>query len=281
MVEGTFYAITLEWVTHREVRLPVTMGHLAHALFLNLIKRFDQGLSARFHDEPVYRPYTISPLLGGERGNGCILLRQKQSCYLRITLLDHGHLWHALQGYFLEAGPIVVSLGKSDFQLSRMLFTPYTTQPSGLVDSTDIQTLITLPIRRSITLTFCSPTAFSLGNHQFQLFPEPAFVWESLLRVWNRSTPEYLNMEKQTLGDCVRSSITLASCALETTILHFPKYVQKGFVGRCTYQLTGDSPLLANLTTLAAFAYYAGIGYKTTMGMGQVRVELGDIQASS
>lgn len=275
MREGTFYAIALELVAHREVRVPFTMGHLAHALFLNLIKRFDQELSARLHGEPMYRPYTISPLLGGETGNGCTLLRRNQPCYLRITLLDNGHLWRALQRYFLEAGPITVSLGKNDFQLSRMLFTPHT-GPTGWVDSTDLQTLITFPVQKEILLTFCSPTAFSLGNHQFQLFPEPVFVWESLLRTWNRSTPEYLNMEKQQLCDCIKRFISMTSCAVETAFMHFPRHVQKGFVGQCTYQIAGDHPLLANLTTLAAFAYYAGVGYKTTMGMGQVQVLFGD-----
>lgn len=278
MSEGTFYSIALELIAHHEACLPITMGHLAHALFLNLIKRFDQELSARLHDEPTSRPYTISPLLGGERGNRYLFLRQNQPCYLRITLLDNGYLWHALQGYFLKAGPITVHLGESNFQLTRMLFTPHT-GPAGWVDSTDIQTLLSLPAPQEIMLTFCSPTAFSLSDHQFQLFPEPAFVWESLLRSWNRATPEYLSMDKLALGDCIRRSISVTSCTLETAFLHFPKHAQKGFVGQCTYRFTGDHPLLANLTTLAAFAYYAGVGYKTTMGMGQVRVEFRSVLA--
>lgn len=275
MGEGTFYSIALELVAQREVHIPVTMGHLAHALFLNLIKRFDKDLSTRLHDEPNYRPYTLSPLMGGERVNERILLRRNQQCYLRITLFDNGHLWNALQQYFVEAGPITVHLDKSAFQLTRMLFTPHT-GPAGWVDSTDIQTLISLPVQQEVTLSFCSPTAFSLSNHQFLLFPEPLFVWESLLRAWNRSTPKYLNMEKLPLCDCVRRSIVVASCTLETSCLHFPRHVQKGFIGQCTYRLAGEHPLLANLTTLAAFAYYAGVGYKTTMGMGQVQVIFGN-----
>ena len=274
MGQGTFYSIALELIAHRDANVPISMGHLAHALFLNLIKRFDQELSARLHSEPGYRPYTISPLFGGERGNIHILVRRRQPCYLRITLFDHGHLWSALQRYFLEAGPITVCLGTINFQLTRMLFSPHT-GPIGWVNSADIRTLMSLPVRQEVTLFFYSPTAFSLGNHHFQLFPDPLFVWESLLRTWNRSTPVYLNMEKLPLCGCVKRSISVVSCTLETAFLHFPKHVQKGFVGQCTYQLTGDQPLLANLITLAAFAYYAGVGYKTTMGMGQVQVTFG------
>jgi len=53
--------------------------------------------------------------------------------------------------------------------------------------------------------------------------------------------------------------------------LHFPNYTQKGFVGTCGYRIPARSDIAALLTTLAAFALYAGAGYKTTMGMGQVR----------
>jgi len=58
--------------------------------------------------------------------------------------------------------------------------------------------------------------------------------------------------------------------------LHYPKYTQKGFVGTCSYVVQGSNTFASLLTTLAAFAYYAGIGYKTTMGMGQVRVTFDD-----
>jgi CRISPR-associated endoribonuclease Cas6 len=62
--------------------------------------------------------------------------------------------------------------------------------------------------------------------------------------------------------------------------VHFTRHPQRGFVGSCTYQLRGpDEPAMpeAPLTVrqqiflLAMFAFYCGIGYKTAMGMGQVR----------
>jgi len=64
--------------------------------------------------------------------------------------------------------------------------------------------------------------------------------------------------------------------ALLHAFLHFPNYVQKGFEERCTYQLSADQQQVSKLTSLAAFAHYAGVGYKTSMGMGQVRVEFGN-----
>jgi CRISPR-associated endoribonuclease Cas6 len=55
--------------------------------------------------------------------------------------------------------------------------------------------------------------------------------------------------------------------------LHFPKHKQKGFVGICSYLVRQEAEESAQLTALAEFARYAGVGSKTTMGMGQVRAE--------
>ncbi len=50
------------------------------------------------------------------------------------------------------------------------------------------------------------------------------------------------------------------------------EYAQKGFEGSCRYQIKTGDGYAAQIATLASFACYAGIGSKTTMGMGQVRV---------
>ncbi len=270
------YSTLLELRAKHEATIPVTMGHLAHALFLNLVKLFDPALSSRLHDEPGYRPYTISPLSGGTRVGEHIVLRRGQPCHLRITLLDGGMLWHALQTHFLEAGPVHVRLGEAHFQLARMLITS-TADPTNRVGAITWQSLDTLPAQRTITLYFSTATAFSLSERQFGLFPEPPLIWESLLRSWNRYAPETMRMEKQAIREAFSNQIAVTACALRTAFLHFPTSIQKGFTGQCTYQLLAPEPLAARLTTLAAFAKYSGIGYKTTMGMGQVQVIFGEL----
>ena len=266
------YSILLELVARQAAALPATMGYLVHALFLNLVKQFDPALSTRLHDEADYRSYTVSPLGGGTLVGERIILQREQICYLRITLLDGGVLWQAFQTHFLEAGPIYVHLGEADFLLARMLSTP-TADPTQWVSSTDWQSLLALPAQRTITMHFCTATAFSLGGHQFCIFPEPVHLFGSLLRVWNRYAPDRVHMETYAMRESIGKHIAVTTCSLHHAFLHFPTYVQKGFVGRCTYQLSADRQQSARLTALAAFAQYAGAGYKTTMGMGQVRVE--------
>ena len=54
----------------------------------------------------------------------------------------------------------------------------------------------------------------------------------------------------------------------------FGRYqLQVGFVGQCTFGVRKDMPaeVVWGIRLLAAFGFFAGVGYRTTMGMGQVR----------
>jgi CRISPR-associated endoribonuclease Cas6 len=131
-------------------------------------------------------------------------------------------------------------------------------------------------------MQFASPTAFSLSARNFALFPEPIFVWDSLLRTWNLYAPAVLRIEKAPLREFVQQHVRVNDYTLHTVTLHYPKYTQKGFVGRCTYYVKDpmrvsdghkeEQSCARQLAVLAEFARYAGVGYKTTMGMGQARL---------
>jgi hypothetical protein len=60
------YSVVLELSATNTATIPATMGHQAHALFLNMIRKVDPDLAVRLHEEPGYRPFTVSPLSGGQ-----------------------------------------------------------------------------------------------------------------------------------------------------------------------------------------------------------------------
>ena len=266
------YSVILELNSTTTCTLPATMGHLAHALFLDLISQVDPALAARLHDEPNYRPFTISPLNGVKVQNDTLFIQPNQLCSLRITLLDGGTLWQNLTRCFLEIKPTTLRLGNAEFKLNRMLSTPGT-DANGWAGFTDWQTLATTPARYTITIRFASPTAFSLGSRQFALFPEPLLLWDSLMRVWNNYAPPILQIDKSALRAFIPRNVVINDYALHTSKFRFPKYGLKGFVGTCSYLIQQEGESAAQLATLAEFARYAGVGSKTTMGMGQARTE--------
>lgn len=101
------------------------------------------------------------------------------------------------------------------------------------------------------------------------LFPEPRLVFSSLLRHWNTFSDVKLSEEYQEL----LPSIKVSSYSLRTELIHFSKYKMLGFKGKTEYRLPERCPsdFYKAMNALADFAFYAGVGAKTTMGMGQTR----------
>ena len=124
------YSTILELSPTANATLPSTTGHQGHALFLDLISQIDPVLATRLHDEPDYRPFTISSIKGAKERDNYLLLEAGKVYYLRITLLDGGSLWHCLSQRFLEAPNILLQLGEVTFTLSRVISTP-STDPTG------------------------------------------------------------------------------------------------------------------------------------------------------
>lgn len=143
-----------------------------------------------------------------------------------------------------------------------------------------------------IELEFYSPTAFSngqrAGGKHMWLFPDPERVFDSLARSWNHWAPSHFVLDLRAIQTYVHDWVGVAEYDLKTHIVHLDRATQEGFTGRCIYTLLEmktkltphASPLIAAgaeltpaqaLYLLSIFAFYAGVGYKTTMGMGQAR----------
>src|SRR5437016_1888353 len=105
------YSVVCELQVRHAATISGTTGHLAHALFFNLVQQFDPELSASLHNLPGPKPFTISSLLGVEPLVENLTLPEELLCSLRITLLDGGDLWHHLSMYALQTEVVQVHLG--------------------------------------------------------------------------------------------------------------------------------------------------------------------------
>ena len=269
----SLYSIIIELQVEKNAVLPFTLGQKAHALFLSLIEQINPSLAHRLHEEPKYRPFTVSSLLGGTVSGHEIHLKEGQTCALRVTLLDGGALWECVSTFFLEKHAMVLHLGEATFTAQRIISQPQT-DTTGWAAHTTWQQLASTEAQSTINFRFTSPTAFSLGNRRFALYPEPLYVWDSLLRSWNLYAPEVLQLDKGVIREFVTHFIRINDYQLHTTTLYYPKYIQKGFMGLCSYHIQSQEAPAPHIAALATFAHFSGIGYKTTMGMGQVQVIL-------
>ena len=104
------------------------------------------------------------------------------------------------------------------------------------------------------------------------------------MRRWQEfAPPELVHLvQKERIERYVEDEgVVISDYDLKPHQVRFMQHVQPGFVGKCMYDLRGpdetiteEAPLTVRqqLWLLARLAFYCGIGYKTAMGMGQVRL---------
>ena len=124
---------------------------------------------------------------------------------------------------------------------------------------------------RSFPPPVAQPGWGRLGGKRMEVWPRPELVFGSLARTWSLYSPLALPLDRDELVAMTADAVVMSRYELRTQMLQFPKHKQVGFVGYVIYECVAGGPLAAALDLLADFALYAGVGYKTTMGMGQTR----------
>ncbi len=261
----------------QDATLPDAMGEYGHAAFLSLIREVAPELAIALHDSGGRRPYTVSPLYGGrkrERGNVEIVAGREY--WMRFTIFDP-QLYAVFGRYFAENASFDLDLvlGGARFGIEEVTTAPdqhrwggYATFEGLLAEARD---------SRIVPLRFQSLTAFSLGREpdvgpRCEILPVPLLVFDSLLQRWNLCAPQPL-AERRAWREWVAEHVVVRQYQLKSEMWRFRKHVQIGFVGDCSFEARGKSvDEVRQLNALAAFAFYAGVGMKTTMGMGQCRL---------
>jgi CRISPR-associated endoribonuclease Cas6 len=274
---GSLYSLVLTLAPIREATVSATAGHQAHAAFLKTVQEADAALAEALHAPNVpNRPFTVSPLMGvGEPRDGRVWLSPEWDYWLRFTILDP-RLFERFMARFLRGdGRPTLRLGQAELLIKEILVTPGSHPWAGYTSWAQLVTEARPDAE--ITLEFASPTAFGFGQRAWGkkvvVLPDPAPVFGSLVRAWNSAAPAPMRVDKEALAAYLEENAVVKRVEwLETRMLHFSRSPQVGFVGQVTYGLmAADETVRCQLNALADFAFYAGVGMKTTMGMGQCR----------
>ncbi len=221
-------------------------GEAGHSIFLKLLHKSSPKLSEELHNKRGIKPFSIG------------FQRDGDDISFRLSVFDD-RVSEAIGRILLEyssKGRTIVFMGKRCG----------VSLPEGPIKSTDfVDVFSESNPEREIHLRFLSPTSFrQRGNRQF-IFPVPELVFGSLLRKWNEFSPLKLRIDGDTLD-----AVMVSSYDLSTRTERFSDAPIKGFVGRVSYSLTRLSHQNRKIiSALANFARFGGVGYKTTMGMGQ------------
>jgi CRISPR-associated endoribonuclease Cas6 len=255
------------------------IGVKARGLFYELVKEADGGLAASIHKLDGAKPFTCSALLAPNgRGRSGEAVLQDRPYRLRFTALssETGEaLWHAL--FERQAVQRPIELGPLAFRIERLAMG---SEREYWAQAATYQALAQCPPRDTWRLRFRSPTAFRQRTGHLPL-PVPACVFGSALQRWNAYCPEPLRMGGP-LVDTVAEAVFPSYVDVRSQRVPLEHGCFVGFTGRADLTAVKRLPeqLLAQITALAEFLYFAGVGHGTPRGWGQVAVLDSSLTAS-
>ena len=246
-------AVTLVCVRPGSLRGAV--NEALHGAFFRLLKDRNSASATDLH-QAVNKPFAI-----GAIGSGIIeAMAAGQEWQIGVNgLTDAANL--AIDEAFVKGG--TVTLGESAHRIVKMTTEESATfeelVESGFADSWT-----------KVSLEALSPTSFRRSGRQI-LLPDPSLVFGTLQKRWTEFsvvTPDSSLMERW------QEDVLVTRFNIHTAVETFDRYKIIGLVGRVDYGIhAGASHYMRGwFRALAQFANFAGVGYKTTMGMGRVRV---------
>ncbi|HWP91860.1 MAG TPA: CRISPR-associated endoribonuclease Cas6 [Thermodesulfobacteriota bacterium] len=251
--------LSLELNSNEEIQLPGLGGETLYGLFLNLLKAQDSNLASSLHNTRETKPVTVSPFVSGAKlTDGRVVLEPDSKASFQISFFTDS----PTEAFMLALNKALgnrkpANLGGKEIKLSNM----------KMIKVTNFKELANqAKSEGQISLRFLSPTSFRSHGGQ-KVFPEPNLVFSSLLKKWNAFSsikfPKELEEEF--------SKIRVTRYNTRTELVEFSNYKIIGFKGTCSYELPKgmSDETKKQINTLADFAFFAGVGYKTTMGMGQ------------
>jgi CRISPR-associated endoribonuclease Cas6 len=272
----SLHALVIKLVAQEAGTLPSTVGELAHAAFYAAVQAVDPALAQQMHDAQRRSAFSLSPLYGYWQSpqDGRIHVSQGQEGWLRLGLLD-SRLFGVFMQHLLNSCQPSLHLGAVPFTITEVLGTPGSHLWTGYTTLDELRSLVDTPDRW--VLEFASPTAIRWGSadngrRRVEVFPQPRVAIAGLRTRWDRMTGETWGREFE---DWVERNVAVGRIwHWETQTFSFQKQHYVGGLGKLEYRLLDKTKDVnaAHLNRLFHLAFYTGIGYKTTHGLGQVRL---------
>lgn len=305
------YAFLLKLRPISEGTLMPFSGELVHAAWLDWLGSAAPDVATSLHEGNKRRLFTCSSLqfplpqekmLEVERRNVHWPLSPEKTYTIRVTLLL-GELfplfYKALTDFKLvnsgKSKPPFMRLGKQSLLLEEVVLENDNT--SGWTGFTSFAAMIEHVRARKfgrvepLKFEFASLTTFNRGNANNKeygnfnaLLPLPNYIFPYLAKRWQELAPSELAhlVQRESIEQYIHDEgVIIVDYDLQPHSVKFTTHRQQGFIGTCKYHLrgpddapTGESPLTVRqqIMLLGQLAFYSGVGYKTAMGMGRVRM---------
>ena len=250
---------------------PITLngygGEAIHGLFFEILRNYSKKVAEYIHNEnKKSKPFSLSGVLEKKvKTEGKLFLDSGEDASFRISILEEKLIPDTLAAF----GKVLNLKAKLPLANGRIVIKKINYQESSnpwIKSSLYPKLFEEAKLNEKIKLRFLSPTSFRIKGKQCTL-PEPSLIFSSLVDRWNSFSG--IRFSKDFLEKLDR--VYPSQFELRSELIQFSNYKIIGFKGMVEYrfgkEFTSEEKRVIN--TLADFAFYAGVGYKTTMGMGQ------------
>lgn len=257
-------AIDVRVYPKTDCELPHPCGHLLHAALLKEIQSDDPEMSHLLHADAQVKQFAVSTLWPKTRATGDSMSIPKYTeCRFRVSTITRP-VFDAFSKVIFAgvARKGSVLLNGSEFALLEAGME----EPNG--GAATFEELYSAPIKQA-ALRFVAPTTFRRKGLNVPL-PDPMLVYGSLWQRWQAFSDVAVD---EAVYDEMAAAVALRAASIHTRVWKFPKFMMTGFVGITEFELAREvTPEAAALFgALTKLAFLTGVGYRTTMGMGQCR----------
>ena len=121
------------------------------------------------------------------------------------------------------------------------------------------------------SIIFETPTGFK-SQGSYVHFPTMRLIFQSLMQKYGRLVENQPEIEEDTL-DYLAEHSTITNYRLETSYFRVHGQRIPAFRGKLTFKVQGAQTLKAYVKMLLTFGEYSGLGMKTSLGMGGIKLE--------
>ena len=123
---------------------------------------------------------------------------------------------------------------------------------------------------RYLNIQFLTPTAFKQRG-RYIFYPDIRCIYQSLMNKYDVAVDEERYLDEETLDElCEHTEIVRYD--LKSTSFHLEGVRVPAFYGKMTIRLSGTQTMANFANILFRFGEYSGVGIKTSIGMGTIRL---------
>lgn len=126
---------------------------------------------------------------------------------------------------------------------------------------------------RYLNLEFLTPASFKSGGMYVNM-PDLRYIYQSLMNKYSAASDSMDMYDEETLEQLVNSS-RIVRYKLRSTFFPLEGVKIPSFMGEMCIKVAGASTIAKYARLLARFGEYSGVGIKTAMGMGGLRISGG------